>query len=137
MVVLSSEYETITGETLTTTLRVLCHDAVGNFNREYPDRYVAQAKAASIARQQALREDDEALSEEKLGNGATIGRVEIRVAGQMRHIRRKIIRGPDDDFRFVLAQRNQESGELEPVLRRGVSRVVERGSDGFWRIKSN
>jgi hypothetical protein len=97
----------------------------------------AAAKAASVAMQQAFREDDEALSEEELGNGATIGRVEIRVAGRMRHIRRKIIRDPDDDFRFVLAQRNRESGELEPVLKRGVSRGVERGNDGFWRIRSN
>jgi hypothetical protein len=44
---------------------------------------------------------------------------------------------PDDDTRFVLAQRNRDIGELEPVLRRGAIRVIERGSDGFWRIKSN
>ncbi|MCZ6608603.1 MAG: hypothetical protein O7A66_01205, partial [Alphaproteobacteria bacterium] len=50
MVALSSEYEAVTGETLTMTLRGLFHDAVGNFNREYPDRYVAQGVRNSIDR---------------------------------------------------------------------------------------
>ena len=34
-----------------------------------------------------------------------------------------------------LAQRNPETRELKPVLRRGAKRTVDRGADGLWRIK--
>ena len=54
----------------------------------------------------------------------------------MRRLPRKIIVDPDDPGVFVLAQRNRDTGELEPVLRRGARRPVERGSDGFWRLVS-
>ena len=61
----------------------------------------------------------------------------MRVAGQMRRVPRKIMLNPDDEDEFVLAQRNRDTGELEPVLRRGAPRVIERGTDGYWSVTSN
>ncbi len=86
----------------------------------------------------AAPEDDELsaaddLSEDEKGKGAIIGRVEVRVAGQMRRIPYKIIIDPDDPEARVIAQRDSETGELEPVKRRGAKRVVEKGRDGIWR----
>ncbi|MDA0333622.1 MAG: hypothetical protein O2782_00460 [bacterium] len=81
--------------------------------------------------------DDDALTEEEMKKGATIARVEMRVAGQMRRVPRKIMLNPDDADEFVLAQRNRDTGELEPVLRRGSPRVIERGTDGYWTVTSN
>jgi hypothetical protein len=60
-------------------------------------------------------ENDAELSEDELKKGAVFGRVEMRVAGQMRRVPRKMM--------------------LEPVLRRGAKRTVDRGADGLWRIK--
>ncbi len=103
-----------------------------------------QAAAAEEAGQnlvstadQGIAQDDDALTEEEMKKGATIGRVEMRVAGQMRRVPRKIMLNPDDEDEFVLAQRNRDTGELEPVLRRGAPRVIERGTDGYWSVTSN
>jgi hypothetical protein len=79
---------------------------------------------------------DDDLTENEIKSGATISRVEMRVAGQMRRVPRKIMRDPDDEDQFMLAKRNQDTGELEPVLRQGKPRLIERGSDGYWRLKS-
>jgi len=46
---------------------------------------------------------------------------------------RKMMLDPDDDQQYCLAQRNPDTGDLEPVLRRGAKRLVERGSDGLWK----
>ena len=73
------------------------------------------------------------LSDDEKSKGAVIGRVEIRVAGQMRRIPYKIILDPDDPEARVIAQRDSESGLLEPMVRRGAKRVVEKGRDGIWR----
>ena len=61
----------------------------------------------------------------------------MRVAGQMRRVPRKIMLDPSDETQFVLAQRNRDTGELEPVLRRGSPRLIERGNDGYWRVTTN
>ena len=79
-----------------------------------------------------LAEADD-LSEDEKSKGALIGRVEVRVAGQMRRIPYKIIRNPDDEESYVIAQRDRDSGELEPVVRRGAKRIVQKGRDGIWR----
>ena len=103
------------------------------------ERQAAQEAASADApggKPQADGGDDENLSEDEVKKGATIGRVEMRVAGQNRRVPRKIMIDPDDVDHFVLAQRNPETGELEPVLRRGAPRVIERGTDGMWRLVS-
>jgi len=80
--------------------------------------------------------DDEDLTDDEVRKGAQIGRVEVRVAGQMRRIPQKIMFNPDDESQYVVARRNPDSGELEPVLRRGAKRIVERDRDGIWHIAS-
>ena len=105
------------------------------------EREVAAAEVAGRTRVSTedgtTDQDDDALSEAELKKGATIGRVEMRVAGQMRRVPRKIMLNPDVVGQFVLAQRNRDTGELEVVLRRGSPRVIERGTDGYWRLTSN
>jgi hypothetical protein len=51
----------------------------------------------------------------------------------MRRIPYKIIMDPDNPEARVIAQRDSDTGELEPVVRRGAKRVVEKGRDGIWR----
>ena len=77
--------------------------------------------------------DADDLSEEEKLTGAQIGRVEIRVAGQMRRIPCKIIVDPDDPEVYVVAQRDPDSDELAPMVRRGAKRIVARDRDGTWR----
>jgi len=40
---------------------------------------------------------------------------------------------PEDSGTYLLAQRNSETGELEPLNREGSQRQVQRGIDGVWR----
>lgn len=103
------------------------------------ERVRAEREAAAGSKSTMIEvasEDGDGLSDEEVRLGASIGRVEMRVAGSMRRVPRKIMRDPDDDDVFVLAQRNPDSGELEPVRRRGAKRTVERGTDGLWRLTS-
>ena len=44
---------------------------------------------------------------------------------------------PDDATLFVIGQRDPDSGELIPQVRRGVKRQVERGKEGIWRLVQN
>ena len=94
------------------------------------------AEAASVAGEPAPSPDDDTLSEEEVRKGATIGRVEMPslarcVASRERSCTTRMTT-PDLSSLSAIGTR-----ELEPVLRRGAIRVIERGSDGFWRIKSN
>jgi hypothetical protein len=103
---------------------------------------VAEAEAASAATggggggagSEEGESDD--LSEEEKAKGAHLGRVEMRVAGQMKRIPYKLISDPDDPSLTVIAQRDRETGELEPSRRRGAKRQVEKGRDGIWRPTS-
>ena len=99
-----------------------------------------QAKADTLAAEKAAQSgdgdgptDDAELTEDELKKGALIGRVEMRVAGQMRRVPRKMMLDPDNDQQYCLANRNPDTGELEPVLRRGAKRLVDRGNDGIWK----
>jgi hypothetical protein len=73
------------------------------------------------------------LSENERKLGVQIGRVEIRVAGDLRKIPRKIMPDPDDPKKSVIAVRDPETGETIPEERRGGKRYVER-RDGVWRV---
>ena len=77
--------------------------------------------------------DDMELSDKEKESGVQIGRVEIRVAGNLRKIPRKIMPDPDDPSKFVIAVRDPETGDTVPEERRGSKRYVERGRGGVWR----
>ena len=75
---------------------------------------------------EAKRNQEMDLSEEERAKGAQIGRVELRVAGQMKRIPYKLIADPDDASLVVIAQRDRDRGDLEPARRRGAKRHVEK-----------
>ena len=89
------------------------------------------AVAASAGEEQAEESDD--LSEDEKEKGAQIGRVEVRVAGQMKRIPYKLILDPEDPSTHIIAQRNQDTGELQPAMKRGAKRQVRKDRDGIWR----
>ena len=78
-------------------------------------------------------DDEMQLSEDEVKKGVQIGRVEMRVAGSTRRIPQKLMPDPDDPTQFVICQRDPETGELSPAMRRGSKRIVERGRDGSWQ----
>ena len=62
-----------------------------------------------------------------------IGRVEMRVAGNQRRIPYKIMPDLEDPTLHVVCQRDPDTGELVPQMKRGAKRIVEKGKDGVWR----
>lgn len=104
--------------------------------REAAAQEEAAAKAQAAGNGGEGGDDGEDLTDEEIRKGAQIGRVEVRVAGQMRRIPQKIMFNPDDESQYVVARRNPDSGELEAVLRRGAMRIVERNREGIWQIVS-
>ena len=83
--------------------------------------YLMNDYAYTASRRGAYPDEIEARLE---GHRSASSTVEAR-AGQMRRVPRKIMRDPEDEESFVLAQRNPDTGELEPVLRRGARRIVD------------
>jgi len=81
-------------------------------------------------------EDDLTLSSEEIRQGAVIGRVEMRVPNGYRTVRHRIILDPDSPNHFVISQRDNETGELVPLLRNGVKRRVNKERNGLWRLSS-
>jgi hypothetical protein len=81
-------------------------------------------------------EDDLTLSSEEIRQGAVIGRVEMRVPNGYRTVRHRIILDPDSPNHFVISQRDNETGELVPLLRNGVKRRVNKEHNGLWRLSS-
>ncbi len=77
---------------------------------------------------------DVELTDQEKKRGVQMGRVEIRVAGNLRKIPRKIMPHPDDPSKFVIGVRDPETGDTVPEERRGSKRYVERGKDGVWRV---
>ena len=96
-----------------------------------PDRPAASAPVDAPG--DAVPEEGAPLSYPERRQGALVGRVEMRVAGTTRKVPHKLIPSPGDSGTYLLAQRNMETGELEPVRRRGAPRPVIRGIDGVWR----
>jgi hypothetical protein len=75
------------------------------------------------------------LSPEEMQRGALIGRVETRIAGEIRTIPQVIMVDPDHPDHFVVGQRD-ESGNLVPALRHGSRSQVRKARDGSWRVVS-
>jgi hypothetical protein len=95
-------------------------------------RVKAEAAAATKPQESGDSDDDMELSEDEVKKGVQIGRVEMRVAGANRRIPTKILPDPEDPERMVIGARDRETGEIEPALRRGQKRYVERTREGYW-----
>jgi len=78
--------------------------------------------------------DGEDLSAEEKSMGVEIHRIPIRVAGRVRQVPQKIMPDPDDAERHVIAQRDPDTGELVPALRRGGKRYVIKAREG-WALE--
>ena len=78
---------------------------------------------------------DGSLTPEETRQGALIGRVETRIAGEIRPIPQVIMVDPDHPDHFVVGQRD-ESGRLVPALRNGSRSRVRKARDGSWRVVS-
>ncbi len=92
-----------------------------------------EAEKSKPAPSGAAAEDDLELSEDEKQLGVVIGRVEMRVAGNQRRIPYKIMPDQDDPTQHVVCQRDPDTGELVPQMKRGAKRIVEKGKDGVWR----
>lgn len=74
------------------------------------------------------------LTEDEKRMGVQIVRVLLRVAGSYRPVPQRIMPDPDDPQQYVIAVRDEETGELKPQIRRGGKRVVARDRDGLWKL---
>ena len=73
------------------------------------------------------------LTEDEKRSGVQIARVLLRVAGSYRPVPQRIMPDPEDPEQYIVAVRDEETGELKPQIRRGAKRVVARDRDGLWR----
>ena len=96
-----------------------------------------KTEEAAQARSQAGEgggEDSGDLTEEEKAQGVFLGRVETRVAGTYRKVLYRIMSDIEEPERFVIAQRDPDTEELVPQIRRGAKRFVEKDSrDGTWK----
>ena len=97
------------------------------------EREAKEAASAAVASSSGGGDDEMELSEDEIKKGVQIGRVEMRVAGSTRRIPQKMMPDPDDPAQMVICQRDPETGELAPAMKRGSKRIVERGRDGSWQ----
>ena len=74
----------------------------------------------------------EELSDVEISRGALLTEIAVRVGGRLSQVAGAVMPAPDDPHRFVLAQRDADSGELKPQMRRGRPRYVDRKPDGSW-----
>ena len=105
----------------------------------HPEISSADRRAASAsvdAPGDAIDAEEDLLSNEERRQGALVGHVEMRIADTARRVLCKLMPSPDGSGKYLLAQRNAETGELEPVMRRGAPRPIARGIDGVWRESS-
>ena len=80
-------------------------------------------------------DEENDLTDEERARGIQIGRVEMRVAGRYRRVPHRIMPDPDDPERFVIAARDDGTGELAPAVRRGSKRYVTKDRDGTWKVE--
>lgn len=93
--------------------------------------------AGTPAQSRGVENEDEEndLTDEERARGIQIGRVELRVAGRYRRVPHRIMPDPDDPERFVIAARDDGTGELAPAVRRGGKRYVAKDRDGTWKVE--
>ncbi|MBT3345985.1 MAG: hypothetical protein HN712_14930 [Gemmatimonadetes bacterium] len=93
-----------------------------------PDQNEDEA-AATVEPQQQVEE----LSDVERSRGALLADVEIRVDGQRTTVPGVVMPSPEDSQRMVLVERDAQTGELAPQMRRGRPRYVNRRPDGSWQ----
>ena len=92
-------------------------------------------KATAAAGADDAKETEEpTLSEEEEQLGVQIHRVAVRIAGRVRSIPYKVMPDADDSSKFIIVQKDPDSGEMVPVRRRGQKRFVHRDRDGGWQL---
>ncbi len=100
-------------------------------------KIVAERKEAEAAKAATSGDgaegNDETLSKEEEQMGVQIHRIAVRVAGRTRNIPYKVMPDADDASKFVIVQKDPDSGEMVAVRRRGQKRFVQRGRDG-WEL---
>ncbi len=96
-------------------------------------RQLAEEKAKEAKPKEKEAGEEEELSEDERKRGVQIARVEMRVGGVMRRIPLKIMPDEEEPGRFVIAQRDPETQDIIPQLKRGQKRWVEKGKDGYWK----
>ena len=57
------------------------------------------------------------------------------IAGRNKRIPQKIMPDPDNPGKFCIAQRDPETGDLIPQMRRGARRHVMKGRGGGWLLE--
>ena len=88
-------------------------------------------------KKQVFRADEMEMTPEEAEKGVQVGRVQMRIAGNSRMVPQKIMPDPEDEDRFVLAQRDPETGEPIPRMVRGRKSYVERDREGIWQVLKN
>ena len=59
----------------------------------------------------------------------------MRIAGRNKRIPQKIMPDPDDPGKFCIAQRDPETRDLVPQMKRGGRRYVVKGRGGGWTLE--
>jgi hypothetical protein len=77
-------------------------------------------------------EDEDQLSEDEVAKGVILGRVAMRIGGAIKLVPYRVMPDPEENGMWVLVKRDRETGELEPIRRRGKKRFVEKTRDGIW-----
>ncbi len=77
-------------------------------------------------------EDEDQLSEDEVAKGVILGRVAMRNGGAIKLVPYRVMPDPEENGMWVLVKRDRETGELEPIRRRGKKRYVEKTRDGIW-----
>ena len=93
-------------------------------------------KAGEAPGDEASEAEEPTLTEEEEKQGVQIHRVAVRIAGRVRNIPYKVMPDADDAAKYIIVQKDPDSGEMVPVRRRGQKRFVHRGRDGAWQLTS-
>ena len=107
--------------------------AIAEESRMRRSRALETAGGSPDPETEAPHADQGSLTPEEVQQGALIGRVETRIAGEIRAIPQVIMVDPDHPDHFVVGQRD-ESGSLIPALRHGSRNRVRKARDGSWRV---
>lgn len=102
--------------------------------QERRERAATQVKPSAGNEALETGADASTLTAEEVALGVQIHRIGMRVAGRVRQVPLKVMPDPDDVSRSVVVQRDPDTGEMVPQLRRGAKRYVQRGRDGSWEL---
>ena len=107
--------------------------AIAEESRMRRSRALKTAGGSPDPETEAPHADQGSLTPEEVQQGALIGRVETRIAGEIRAIPQVIMVDPDHPDHFVVGQRDK-NGSLIPALRHGSRSRVRKARDSSWRV---